>query len=461
MMFPGVLLALTVFTSVEPALTLEQAVALALEGTNDVIQAKEDLLLVDAEWLQAVGVVLPRIDLAANAGEFFAGSPITEARFPNAPQLGLPGQLPAFRYGRFVDGQGNNYSNPQFGLSLRGTQLIYDGGKWWTAIARVDRLGEARRAALAAIRSDVRFRVAQRYYELEKARQAERTLREQTKIGEQQLERAQALLLAGRNKPADVSVVARNLGEDRINWERQVLASRQAQRALNLELGRDPNVEVELALGFALTPGREPVAAELPSAPSRDAALQEAMATRPELAQLDAEIAVKEKEVGIQRASYFPVVNLEANYRRNTSRRPDRVYGDPTENYFATLDLTMRWNLFEGRANEGRVEAAEIALRKTVAQRAQLVRQISAEVDDRLEGLATQQRIWALAEGSIGAAEEAVRLANGLYEEGRGTALEVRDADLRLIQAKLAAINARLDVEIGKEALRRALGPKE
>ncbi|MBK6687775.1 MAG: TolC family protein [Deltaproteobacteria bacterium] len=441
------------------ALTLEAAVALALERTNDVIQAKEDLLLVDAEWLQAVGAVLPRLDLSANGGELFAGSPITEARFPNAPQLGLPGQLPAFRFGAFVDGQGNNYSNPQFGLSLRGTQLIYDGGKWWTAIARVDRLGEARRAALAVVRADVRFRVAQRYYELEKARQAESTLLQQTQNGEQQLERAQALLIAGRNKPADVSVVARNLGEDRINWSRQVLAASQARRALNLELGRDPQIPVELALGFELAPGTGPAAPTV--VPTLDDAILLARSRRPELAQLDAEIAVKEKEVGLQRAAYFPVVNLEANYRRNTSRRPDRVFGDPTENYFATVDLTMRWNLFEGRATDGRVEAAEIALRKTVAQRDHLLRQISAEVEDRLQTLATQEQIRSLAEGSIKAAEDAVRLASGLYEEGRGTVLEVRDADLRLVQAKLAAINARLDVEISKEALDRALGPKE
>jgi outer membrane protein len=441
------------------ALTLEAAVALALERTNDVIQAKEDLLLVDAEWLQAVGAVLPRLDLSANGGELFAGSPITEARFPNAPQLGLPGQLPAFRFGAFVDGQGNNYSNPQFGLSLRGTQLIYDGGKWWTAIARVDRLGEARRAALAVVRADVRFRVAQRYYDLEKARQAESTLLQQTQNGEQQLERAQALLIAGRNKPADVSVVARNLGEDRINWSRQVLAASQARRALNLELGRDPQIPVELALGFELAPGTGPAAPTV--VPTLDDAILLARSRRPELAQLDAEIAVKEKEVGLQRAAYFPVVNLEANYRRNTSRRPDRVFGDPTENYFATVDLTMRWNLFEGRATDGRVEAAEIALRKTVAQRDHLLRQISAEVEDRLQTLATQEQIRSLAEGSIKAAEDAVRLASGLYEEGRGTVLEVRDADLRLVQAKLAAINARLDVEISKEALDRALGPKE
>lgn len=441
------------------ALTLEAAVEVALLRTNDIIQAKEDLLLVDAEWLQAVGAVLPRIDLSANGGELFAGSPITEARFPNAPQLGLPGQLPAFRYGAFVDGQGNNYSNPQFGLSLRGTQLIYDGGKWWTAIARVDRLGEARRAALAVVRADVRFRVAQRFYELEKARQAERTLLRQTQIGEQQLERAQALLIAGRNKPADVSVVARNLGEDRISWSRQVLAASQARRALNLELGRDPQIPVELVLGFELAPGDPPPPPTV--VPTLEDAILLARARRPELAQLDAEIAVKEKEVGLQQAAYFPVVNLEANYRRNTSRRPDRVFGDPTENYFATVDLTMRWNLFEGRATDGRVEAAEIALRKTVAQRDHLLRQISAEVEDRLQTLATQEQIRSLAEGSIKAAEDAVRLANGLYEEGRGTALEVRDADLRLIQAKLAAINARLDVEISKEALERALGPKE
>ena len=54
--------------------------------------------------------------------------------------------------------------------------------------------------------------------------------------------------------------------------------------------------------------------------------------------------------------------------------------------------------------------------------------------------------------------EEAVRLARGLYAEGRGTLLEVRDAELRLTQLTLSLIEARFDLEIAREELRRAVG---
>ena len=55
-------------------------------------------------------------------------------------------------------------------------------------------------------------------------------------------------------------------------------------------------------------------------------------------------------------------------------------------------------------------------------------------------------------------AQEAVRLARGLFTAGRGTSLELRDAELRLTQARLTVISARLDVEVARAALAYVVG---
>ena len=430
-------------------LTLEEAIRIASEQAESVIQAREDVVLVDAEWLQARSAILPRLDLALTAGEVFAGRPIIEARFPNAPQLALPGALPVFTYGPFVDGQANSYSNPRFSVDLRGRQLLFDGGRWWTVLARVKDVEVARRAALRAATADLTMRVTQAFYDLAKARQAVSVLDLQVSRAEAQLGRAQALVAAGLGKVSDVATVAGGLAEDRIGARRQRLAEGRARRTLKLELGRAPKVPVELAL-----PELGGGASE---ALDLDALVAMALERRPELERARAEIESAKKDVGIEDAARWPVLALGASWSRS-SRRPDRVFGDPTQNYFAGLDLNVQWNLFEGRATDARVQAAEINLRKIITRYQALGRQTAAEVEDAFELLEAQRDVLELTERALEAAAEAVRLARGLFEQGRGTALELRDAELRYTRAELGARDARFDVEVAKAALARAAG---
>jgi outer membrane protein len=426
-------------------LTFDEAVALARENTRDAVRAREDLLLVDVQHKAALAAILPRFDVTLAAGEAIAGSPIIETRTP-----ARPGEV-----GPFVDFEVGSFANPSFTLQVTGQQLIYDGGRWWTVIARVSDIESSRKAAQHMIENDLRARVAERFYGLEIARQATRVVRDRIQVQEAQLDRARRLLEAGRGKQNDVATAVRNLAEDRIELVRKKQAEEQAVRALNLEMGVAPETPIALSIDREITTAS--TAIDLPSLPDTGALVKAAIERRPELDSIRAEIRGSEKSVTIARADLYPAVTLGASYRR-VSRRPDRVIADPTRNFYAGLDLTMRWNLFEGRAADARIEEEEIKLRKLLADRRDLERRIAAEVQDKLQNLEAQGAVLELAQEAVRAATEAVRLARGLYDQGLATALERRDAELKYTQAELSAITARLELEIAREGLVRALG---
>jgi outer membrane protein len=452
-MVPAALLALVVAQAPDDGpLTVEAAVALALEHAAEMVQAREDRLLVEVDYLDALSAVLPRFDLSMAGGEFFSGGRILESRNPVPAQL--PTQFPQFNFGPFVDAQSNNYSNPQFSLGLSGRQLIYDGGRWWKALERVDDLRAARDAALAAVRNRVRVQVVQGFYGLEKARQAITTFEAQLAVDRAQVDRARAIITAGRGSPADVATAERNLIQDEIQLTVFLRDEADARRNFNLLLGRSPQRPVRLDLPPSVTASTA-LAAE--PVPELDDLLTEALARRPELKDLRAQLHALEKDVGIAAAGYWPTVSLDATYRRS-SRKPFRVLNNPFENYLATLDLTIQWNLFEGRATEARVERARIAVKKQSAAFEALQRQTEAEVEQRRTELLRQQKVHGLALRQVEVAQEAVRLARGLFTAGRGTSLELRDAELRLTQARLTAINARLDLEAARADLAYVVG---
>lgn len=443
-------------TVAETALSLEEATAIALEHASEMVLAREDVVLVDAEYMQALSAILPRLDLNLGAGEFFAGSRIVESRNPR-PVI-LPTEFPQVVFGPFRDAKTNNYSNPDFSLTVTGRQLIFDGGRWWTVIDRVADVRVERNAALEAVRNEVRAAVARTFYGLEKARRAIITLRAQIGYDRAQVDRARGLFEAGRGRRADAATAERNLIADEVTMQDFLLAESQARRAFNLQLGRAPQTPTALRLPR----GVESISDELPSryVPERDRLFAIARDHRPELERNRAQVRARKKDVEIAAAEYWPVVNLETRYQRN-SRRPDRVFGNPFENYIATVELALTWNVFQGFATRAAVETALVAMRKQVEELERLEREVTSEVENAHQELIRQRAVYSLARRQIAAAEVAVTLARGLFTAGRGTALELRDAELGLTQARLTAINARLDLEIAFAELVRTVGSDE
>jgi outer membrane protein TolC len=436
------------------ALTLEDAVRIAQAQTADVLSARQDILLADVNRIAALAPILPQLNLTSNAGSQFAVRQTLEIRQNNAGAFinGIPNTI---TYGEFVDVHADTYSTPQFSAQLQASQLIFDGGKWWTVLAQADDVSAQAQAAFRRVQNDVRDNAARAFYTLEKATRGVATFEEQIKLDTEQLDRVNGLMRAGAGKPADVAAVERNLASDRSKLKQQAYTERQARRSLNLALGRSADKPLRLIIPEELSAQGplQPI-----SLPPRDKLVADAKQSRPELEFQRAVVESDRKSVTIAQADYYPVLSAGATYTRN-SRRPDRVYAaDPTSDFYANLGFSLTWNLFSGRATTANVQKQEIQLAKDEIAYLNTERSVLGDLDDKIEGVETTAAVYSLSVETIRAAEEAVRLARGNYEQGKGTLLELRDAEVQLTLARLNADEARLDLEIAREDLRHAVG---
>jgi len=105
----------------ETPIDLETAIERARAVAADVVIAKEDVVLVDADYMAALSVILPRVDLAASAGEIFGGEGTLESRERGFRTTAIPGEPIDVdnivgSIGPFRDFRVGAYSNPSFGL---------------------------------------------------------------------------------------------------------------------------------------------------------------------------------------------------------------------------------------------------------------------------------------------------------------------------------------------------------
>ena len=100
---------------------------------------------------------------------------------------------------------------------MTASQLIYDGGRWWSQIAQAGALAEAQAGQSAEQRLSSEYEGVRRFYELLRAQESLVVLKQNEKRSQEQLERAQSLFTAGRAQKVDVLGAQVNLGTDQLS----------------------------------------------------------------------------------------------------------------------------------------------------------------------------------------------------------------------------------------------------
>lgn len=443
-------------------LTLEEAMDFAERNTRDVVRARADMLLVDIERARAYANLQPSLNLFFTATEVFNGAQIVEGRFQ---RIKRPGCLPPencgtfitegggpydLEYGEFYDAFSDPVSQPSFVAGFSARQLIYDGGRWWTLIARADDIEDQLRAALRTFKSSARLDALRRFYDLARALEGVRVSELQVRLAEAQLRRVR-----GEGKHNEIATAERNVANDRVSLARRQFAASNATRALNLAMGRTP----EAALTITLPPevATATVAEVEVILPGRDRLLETAQELRPEIQQTRAVLKVVEKNIQLRRGDNWPIISLVATYTRS-SRRPDRVFNDPTENFVATIGLDIRWNLFSGGATRLSIEEGELDLLKAQASYEDLLRLVKSQTLEKAEEIQLLIEVHRLNLAGARSAQEAFAGVEASYKQGNATTLELRDAEQRLIQALLEATVGRMNIEVAKAELARVIG---
>jgi outer membrane protein TolC len=414
----------TAATVVGRALSMDEAVAIALD-TQPSIQARlSDYLAAKFRVDQALSPLLPQI-----VGSW------TAARTQSATREAT--LLRGATIGHHTDVSIKPVEeNTTARVSL--SQILFDFGKTFASTDAARRLSEVAQEDVELQRQLVTQTVKESFTNINFARRLIRVQEQALERADLNLRSARGFFEVGTRPKSDVARAEVDVANARVDLIRARNAARLARVALNTAMGLPAETPTEVQDNLVFE------AATL----DREALQRQALAQRPEYRQ--AVLLVNEAEARMRRAfrDFFP--DLTANgYYGGTRADLNEIW---------EVGLALSWTIFDGgnriarwRETKANVDGAQERVKATALDISREVEQAQLNVSE------AQERIGA-AQTAVVSAQENFRLAQGRFDAGVGTILELTDAQLFLTQAQNTEAQALADYRIALARLDRAVG---
>lgn len=341
----------------------------------------------------------------------------------------------------------NGITNPTIisrqsdGLLL--SQLITDFGRTYylTTSARARSLSAAERTEFE--RELTLFRVDRAYFAVQGAQSLLEVANQTVSTNALLLERTKALAVSALKSSLDVSFAE-------VTAAQAKLLQLQAQARL-----QEGYADLAAALGLGGKTNFTLVPVEIGPEPPGEVGtlITKAFSNRPDLlaARADRDAAVRFAKA--ERAARFPTITGQGGYGITPAHRE----GDLPPNYGA-IGVDVNIPIFTGGMLSARDR--EAALRAQAAQKALEAQEtdVSRDVYNAWFEARTAYQAIAVNAQLINSAQQAFELAQGRYNAGTSSIVELSQAELQLIQAQITSASSRFDYQVRRRALDFQLG---
>jgi outer membrane protein TolC len=418
----------------QDALSLRDAVRLALRGNPSIAATVADSHASEQRILQARSGVLPKVNYSESWARsdnpvFVFGSLLTQHQF--GPQnfdigsLNRPDFLNDFQSLVTVD------------------QPIYDAGQTRHAVRSAQLSHEMSGEEQRRVQMETIADVARAYYGAVLAAESLKTAEQAVRSAEADLQRAESVRAAGMSTDADVLS---------IRVHRAEVQEQRIQRGADLDVARAAlNDALGLALDtpHSLTSELEPLKTTATDA----AALEHDVSTeRPEAREARLAVALAQTQAETARGALKPNVSFHAAFEADRQRFVDRGGA----NWLASV--SMRWNLFDGFADKARIAESEDWLQRAKANERSAGSALSLQVRHAKADLESAEQRIEVARAAVAEAEESLRITQNRYEAGMSNVTELLRSETAVLEIHTRYLLAIHDQRVAATMLELAAG---
>ena len=418
----------------QDTLSLRDAVRLALRENPSIAATTAEGQAFDQRILQARSAALPKVDYSESFTRsdnpvFVFGSLLTQHQFGeqnfNLGSLNRPDFL-------------NNFQS-----QVTVEQTLYDGGHTRQAVRAAqlsrDMSGEEQRRVQAEVIADV----TRAYYGAVLAAESLKSAEQAVRSAEADLTRAESVRAAGMSTDADVLSIRVHLAavhEQRIRRAADLDVTR---AALNDALGL--SLDTPHSLTSALEPRKTP-------APDLPALEHDVSTARPEAREARLAVALARTQADTARSALKPNVSFHAAFEADRQRFVDRGGA----NWLASVSL--RWNLFNGFADKGRIAESEDWLERAKANEQRAGSALRLQVRRAKADLESAEQRIEVARAAVAEAEESLRITQNRYEAGMSNVTELLRSETAVLEIHTRYLAAIHDQRVAATMLELAAG---
>jgi outer membrane protein len=331
-----------------------------------------------------------------------------------------------------------------FSSSVTLSQLLWDFGqtsdRWRATQASARASAEQERATGHQVVLQVRtaFFNAVAYKELLAV--ARETLANQ----HNHLVQIEGFVQAGTRPPIDLSQARADFANAEVQAINALNAYQRSKVLLNQAMGAESAIDYEVA-NEALPPQSGEDGALEPF-------LQSALAGRPEIASATEQVRAQQLLLQSARGAYGPSIAAGAGVTQGTATGTNYV------GWNVAAGVTLTWNLFQGGLTNGLVHEAEANVGYAAAQLDVLRQQISVDVNQALLAIRAAKAALFSSKNALAAARQRLSLAEGRYQNGSGSVIELGDAQTAAANAAAQVVQTDFQLATARAQLLWALG---
>ena len=403
MLSAAVLSASSKILGAAPAYTIEQAVAVAQERNPEILIARKKVLAARGSFIEARSGFLPSLTSS-----------------------GL--------YDKRQTQSETNLRQEDYNAILKLEQNLYTGGAVTSQVA-IAQLNIAKaNYELQEIVSRVTMDVRIAFNELLLNRAKVRVREDSVQVLDEELKNQQERFSAG--------IVSK------LNVQRAEVALANEQPELFNTQTDLKNSYLRLAelFGTDLRPGAQAppfeISGELQYRPNHadlNGCLARADANRPVIKARQKDIEIEDRQYVLDRSATRPHVRAFSGYEVYSERDPE--VGQEF-NYGGVVGINATWNIFDGFATKGRMQATRARREAAVQALAAAQRTVASEVRSAFFDLQQAQRVLESETKNVQTADEALEMAKSNFAAGLGTQLDVLQAASDVTRTRTTRLSA-------------------
>src|SRR5438874_2205138 len=192
-----------------------------------------------------------------------------------------------------------------------------------------------------------------------------------------------------------------------------------------------------------------------PTHPDLNDCLARADANRPVIKAREKDIQIEDRQYVLDRSATRPHVRAFSGYEIYSERDPDV---GPEFNYGGVVGINATWNIFDGHATKGRMQATRARREAAVQALAAARRTVASEVRSAFLDLQQADRVLESETKNVQTADEALEMAKGNFAAGLGTQLDVLQAASDVTRTRTTRLSAIYLHNVALARLARACG---
>jgi outer membrane protein TolC len=151
------------------------------------------------------------------------------------------------------------------------------------------------------------------------------------------------------------------------------------------------------------------------------------------------DIEIEDQQYVLDKSAMRPHVRAFSGYEVYSERDPDV---GPEFNYGGVVGINATWNIFDGFATKGRMQATRARRAAAVEALAAARRSVASEVRSAFYDLQQAERVLEIETQNVQTADEALEMAKGNFSAGLGTQLDILQAASDVTRTRTTRLSA-------------------